>query len=78
MKIDKLQPILCFAFQFSDATFPVLIDFGGGLPLERAVLSKQEIFNLSRWEEVISIVIEDVKGKDSQGNPIERRWRKRI
>jgi hypothetical protein len=29
-------------------------------------------------KEVISISLEDIKDKDSQGNLIERRWRERI
>ena len=76
MRVDKLEPILAFAISMGAESFPVLIDFGGAT-LERLRLTQREILNISEWEEVISISIEDSKGKDSQGNLIERRWRER-
>lgn len=76
MRIDKLEPILCFAMSSGAESFPVLIDFGDILP-ERSRLTLREIANLSKWEEVVFISIEDIKGKDSQGNLIDRRWRER-
>jgi hypothetical protein len=76
MRVDKLEPILAFAISMGAETFPVLIDFGGAA-LEQFRLTKREILNISEWEEIISISLEDIKGKDSQGNPIERRWRER-
>jgi hypothetical protein len=75
MKVDKLEPILAFAISMGAEGFPVLIDFGS--VLERFRLTQREILNISEWEEVVSISIEDIKGKNSQGNPIERRWRER-
>jgi hypothetical protein len=49
MRVDKLEPILCFAISMGAETFPVLIDFGGAT-LEQLRLTQREIVNVSEWE----------------------------
>lgn len=67
MKIDKLSPSLCLGFQISDGPYPVDIMFGN--IREFAILTKEEISNISMWNECSSIDIVNVI-KD-------RRWRTR-
>lgn len=77
MQINKLSPILCLAFQTNDIDpIHIEIDFGDGI-VERDYLPKNAIVNLSTWEEVISITVEDARGKDCRMQKIERRWRER-
>lgn len=67
MNIEKLDIILCIAFQCESDLYPVSIMFGE--IREFAYLSKSEIMNLSSWNECSSIKIENILP--------DRRWRKR-
>lgn len=71
MNLNKLDLMLCFAFQESDGPFNVEVKFNSPIKdnPEYFLLSKKEISNISLWDEVNSISIY-LPFK-------ERRWRKR-
>jgi hypothetical protein len=70
MKIEKLDPMLCLAFDLAkDCSYPISILFVD--VIELAFLSKDEIANLSEWEECTSVQIIGVEPKR------DRRWRER-
>jgi hypothetical protein len=70
MRIEKLDPMVCLAFELSpDNRYPVSILFAD--VIERADLTKEEIGNVSNWEECTSVQIVDIKPKR------DRRWRER-
>lgn len=67
MIVDKIDTGLCRAFQDMDGPFEVAVWFGGTSVV--AFLTKNEICNMSEWEEVVAISLFEAKK--------ERRWRKR-
>lgn len=67
MNIEKLDIILCIAFQCEADLYPVSIMFGDAK--EFVSLSKSEIMNISSWSECSSIKLENVI--------TDRRWRRR-
>ena len=68
MKLSKLDTMLLFAFQVGDEG-PYLVSIMFDDVREFASLTRSEINNLSMWEEVSTIRIENIRK--------ERRWRER-
>ena len=70
MNLNKLDLMLCLAFQESEGPFNVEVKFYNPLDKntqEIFILSKQEIRNVSMWDEIKSIsIVEPFK---------DRRWR---
>lgn len=67
MNLDKIDVLLCFAFQHGDGPFNVFVTMTSCS--EHLSLYKQGIFTISDQEEIISISLSQRKE--------ERRWRDR-
>lgn len=67
MNLDKLEPLLCFAFQLGDGPFKIKVIYDDHF--EWLNILKDDIDKLSDLESVLSIEIVSYS--------IERRWRDR-
>lgn len=72
MRLDKIEPLLCFAFGLdTECKLPVLISFGDeAISEEKQFLTMIEIGRLSEWDEIVEIKLQNEE-------PSERRWRER-